>query len=227
MGLFNGKLFKGINKTLTKAWDVNVKGTKLVGASLFPGLGNYMATQEQNEANKKLQAQANKQNIDLWNQQTAYNDPSAQMKRLEAAGLSPQLAYGQLADSKASSPPEVSAPRMDAPHYTQSALDTLSTYQQVVNMHELNKKINNENSIVEENARYLKYENDYLIKNKLIKSDVPLFKMSGRVGDFVRLMQDKIGRSDLFRYLGDTLEQNSYDYEASKGAKPLKQKKRD
>lgn len=35
------------------------------------------------------------QNLDFWNRQNAYNDPSAQMRRFQAAGLSPHLIYGQ------------------------------------------------------------------------------------------------------------------------------------
>lgn len=181
MGLFNGGIFKSINKGLTKAWNINVQGTKLVGSALFPGLGNYMATQEQNEANKRLQERANQQNIDLWNRQTAYNDPAAQMKRLEAAGLSPQLAYGQLADSKASSPPEMAAPRMEAPHYNADALSTLSAFQQIVNMQEQNKKIRTDNALAAEALRYARYENNQYIKSGSLKGDAPHVKEAGAI----------------------------------------------
>lgn len=181
MGLFNGGIFKGINKTLTKAWDINVKGTKLVGSALFPGLGNYMATEEQNEANRKLQERINEQNVSLWHQQNQYNDPAAQMKRLEAAGLSPQLAYGQLADSKASSPPEMVASRTEAPHYNADALSALATYQQVINMHEQNKKVRMDTALAAESLRYARYENNQYMKTGSLKGDAPHVKEAGAV----------------------------------------------
>jgi hypothetical protein len=39
-------------------------------------------------------AQQHKWNIQDWNRQNAYNDPSAQMARLKSAGLNPNMVYG-------------------------------------------------------------------------------------------------------------------------------------
>lgn len=182
MGLFNGGIFKGINKALTKAWDINVQGTKLVGAALFPGAGNYMAQQEANKANKQLQDQANQQNLALWNAQNLYNTPAEQVKRLEAAGLNPQLAYGQLADSKAGAAPEMEAVHYEAPKYSgPSLMETLSSYQQIVNMQESNKKIRLDNALAAEALRYNKYENDQYMKTGSLKGDAPHVKEAGAV----------------------------------------------
>ena len=37
----------------------------------------------------------NQANLDFWNMQNAYNSPAAQMQRYQAAGLNPNLIYGQ------------------------------------------------------------------------------------------------------------------------------------
>lgn len=44
-----------------------------------------------------------KRELDFWNLQNAYNDPSAQMKRLESAGLNPNLVYGNGATTESAS----------------------------------------------------------------------------------------------------------------------------
>lgn len=57
--------------------------------------------------NYALMQQANQNELDAWNRQNAYNSPSEQMKRLQAAGLNPNLMY-QLGNSgNASSAPGV------------------------------------------------------------------------------------------------------------------------
>lgn len=43
---------------------------------------------------KSQQKKANKFNLDMWNRQNVYNSPIEQMKRLEEAGLNPNLIYG-------------------------------------------------------------------------------------------------------------------------------------
>jgi len=187
MGLFNGGIFDKINKGLTKAWDVNVQGTKLVGSALFPGAGNYLSQMETNAANRKLQEQANRQNTLLWNQQTAYNDPAAQMTRLKAAGLNPQLAYGQIADSKASSPPQMQAARNEAPRFS-SSLDNLAAFQQIMNMQSMNAKTQTDNLLAAEDLKQKKWENALIRNTGTIRSDSPMYRM------FLRLLSNPIGR---------------------------------
>ena len=52
---------------------------------------NLQATRETNEANYKMFQEANQFNLDLWNKENAYNTPSAQVQRLQEAGLNPYL----------------------------------------------------------------------------------------------------------------------------------------
>lgn len=45
--------------------------------------------------NSALASRQNQWNIDQWNRENVYNTPAAQMARMKAAGLNPDLAYGQ------------------------------------------------------------------------------------------------------------------------------------
>lgn len=63
--------------------------SNLVG-SIF---GNNSA-KKQYEYQRKLNQEAFQHDIDMWNRQNEYNTPSAQMERLQAAGLNPNLVYG-------------------------------------------------------------------------------------------------------------------------------------
>lgn len=55
------------------------------------------AQERENEKNRQynlqLAKQQNQWNIEQWNRENAYNDPSAQMSRLKEAGLNPDLMY--------------------------------------------------------------------------------------------------------------------------------------
>lgn len=57
------------------------------------------AQREENEKARKhnlyIAKQQNQWNVDQWNRENQYNDPSAQMARYKAAGLNPNLIYGQ------------------------------------------------------------------------------------------------------------------------------------
>lgn len=77
------------------------KGTALgaIGAPFTGGIslaGGYLydSTKQQNEANRKAVDRANAYDLYTWDLANKYNDPSAQMKRLAAAGLNPNLVYG-------------------------------------------------------------------------------------------------------------------------------------
>lgn len=77
------------------------KGTALgaVAAPFTGGLslaGGYLydSVKQQNEANKKAIDRANAYDMYTWDLANEYNDPKAQMQRLAAAGLNPNLVYG-------------------------------------------------------------------------------------------------------------------------------------
>lgn len=70
----------------------------LVGAAAgLAGLGHLFgnnSAKEQFKYQQQLNREAFQHDVDMWNRQNAYNTPSAQMERLQAAGLNPNLVYG-------------------------------------------------------------------------------------------------------------------------------------
>lgn len=69
-----------------------------VGSSILGGVlgssGQSKANRENYRYQQQLMNQQNAFNLDMWNKENAYNDPSAVMQRLKAAGLNPNLVYG-------------------------------------------------------------------------------------------------------------------------------------
>lgn len=84
-------------------------------SSLVNNLFSRSQAKQQFEYDKQMAALQNQYNIDMWNMQNAYNTPAAQMQRLVQAGLSPNLAYGQVSSGNATSAPDQTAPRQVAP----------------------------------------------------------------------------------------------------------------
>lgn len=80
---------------------------------------NLELAKYQNEWNRQMQDRAFKYNYEMWNKQNEYNSPTAQMARMKAAGLNPNLMYGKGDTGNASSAPTMKAaqgiaPRMQA-----------------------------------------------------------------------------------------------------------------
>lgn len=73
-------------------------------------IGNIISTSMANDANERMQQRQNAWNLEQWNRNNAYNSPSAQMQRLKAAGLNPDLMYGQGTPGLSSAPAQGSNP---------------------------------------------------------------------------------------------------------------------
>ncbi|QCQ85144.1 DNA pilot protein [Blackfly microvirus SF02] len=100
-----------------------------IAASIIPGVGqvisqnmaNKQATQQQDKtiaANKGLAEYQYGKDLEMWNRSNAYNAPTAQMQRLQDAGLNPNLVYGNGATATSSATlPKYQAPtvKYDAP----------------------------------------------------------------------------------------------------------------
>lgn len=65
------------------------------GLGLIDNLVNRGETKRQNERDRQFQ-------LDMWNMTNTYNSPASQMERLKAAGLNPNLVYGNGATTTAS-----------------------------------------------------------------------------------------------------------------------------
>lgn len=85
------------------------------GASMLGGFMNLSGVNSANRANRKLQQEQNEWNERMWEKQNAYNDPSAQMARLQKAGINPNMAFSNgLSNVAASTPPTTSPPTMQS-----------------------------------------------------------------------------------------------------------------
>lgn len=106
-------------------------GAGLLGTgtnAVMTGKMNKRAERFSREMYQKQRADA----LSDWHMQNAYNDPSAQMERLIAAGLNPNLMYGQGTVGNSSGDPRaasVQQPKFETPHVdfgsvVQSAMQT-------------------------------------------------------------------------------------------------------
>lgn len=87
--------------------------TTLLGGVL-QGITSSNAVREQNEANMALAQFAYEKNREQWEAENAYNTPTAQMQRLRAAGLNPNLVYGSgAAQSVSAKSPQYQAPHLE------------------------------------------------------------------------------------------------------------------
>lgn len=78
----------------------NVFGSLIGASSQNRNIDKQIDAQsKENERTRKYNLQLaekqNQWNIDQWNREVQYNDPAAQMARFKAAGLNPNLIYGQ------------------------------------------------------------------------------------------------------------------------------------
>ena len=87
-------------------------GTALaVGGSIAQGIGQKKQNELQRQWASEEAEKAYARNIEQWQRENAYNDPSAQMARLKAAGLNPNMVYGTGGAKTVSAP----SPRKEAP----------------------------------------------------------------------------------------------------------------
>lgn len=123
----------------------NIKLSVPLGITSFDASFKYGVSEDTkatNKANKEMNAENNQTQIDLWNQQkeydykmwqenNAYNAPSAQVERLKAAGINPALALSNISTGESRS----SAGGQSTPQ------TTASTFENPAN--EVNMKVQN------------------------------------------------------------------------------------
>lgn len=79
-------------------------------------IANPISTLINNHHNEQLIKEQNQWNLEQWQRENFYNSPQQQMLRLKAAGLNPNLMYGNGAGSLLSAPsPTIQASRTEAP----------------------------------------------------------------------------------------------------------------
>lgn len=93
----------------------------LIGAAIEAG-GSLLGNLVQGWQNKDLAGYQNDLNMKSWLMQQEYNSPANQMARYKAAGLNPNLIYGQGNSGNAASPVQLQAP---APAPWKSSFDKI------------------------------------------------------------------------------------------------------
>lgn len=111
-------------------WGAVIAAAVAIIGSLISGHQQKRNTERQIESNKSLaqfQADANQKYLD---KQNAYNTPASQMARFQAAGLNPNLIYGQGSPGNQSSP--LSYPEIKPADFQTrtNAQDTIQTFNQ-------------------------------------------------------------------------------------------------
>lgn len=125
-----------------------------------------------NTANREMAELAWQKDLEMWNRQNDYNNPSAQMERMKNAGLNPHLIYGQGNVGNASSMPNYNAPSQDYNYLPPSNL--AETLQQASNIALGTAQINN----IEATTQKTKAETaNALLSSGLIKSDADYKKL--------------------------------------------------
>lgn len=99
-------------------------GAGLIGSLLGGSSSKKAAKVAAKQSEKNLQTQINyareaanlewERNLEQWNRENAYNDPSQVVRRLQNAGLSPALALGNYGGNTAASSPTYSIGDIDA-----------------------------------------------------------------------------------------------------------------
>jgi hypothetical protein len=117
-------------------------------------------------------------NLEMWNRNNAYNTPEAQMARLKAAGLNPNMLYnnGSASTGNSSSPPEMVAAGRQVPNFRGFGLDRLATLGSIMsNILDLQQKqVGIEN--MEKTNRQLALQNDLLSQDKDLKGQDLIIK---------------------------------------------------
>lgn len=76
------------------AWGGIASGIGSAASGAIGGLFSMNQASKQRKANKRLAEYSYQKDLEQWNRENEYNDPSQQMQRLKDAGLNPNLMYG-------------------------------------------------------------------------------------------------------------------------------------
>lgn len=103
----------------------NSIGEGAIGAGIGM-IGSAISQRQNYKYTKKLMELQFQQNLDLWNKQNEYNTPTAQMQRLQAAGLNPNLVYGSSVAGNSSNNTSTSLGSVSPVDYTDSMFKGVS-----------------------------------------------------------------------------------------------------
>lgn len=201
--------------------------------SVIPGVGSYWSSQEASEATrdanaKNLQAvrETNAANYNLWKEQTAYNTPINQMQRLRDAGLNPNLAYGQVADSRMATAPTLESPKVQPVPARDYGKFNLSEFAQVYNMMASNALTRANIEKVHSDTALNLLDLDWLKKNKTSRVEPQLTKifesLMKKSKDFADSGNKNVSRSSTYQSLLDLVSGTSEWWNSPSYLKRLK-----
>ena len=144
------KAVKGVTKALNPETIFNA------GVSI---LGDVLG----NRANEKAQKDQQEFDLKMWNLQNEYNTPANQVARLRAAGLNPNLFYGQGNVGNATSAPTTQAVRYS--YDFAKAIDKAALAEQVKNMRVQNENLLAQNRNINATTRSIDLENELKVRD--------------------------------------------------------------
>lgn len=104
-------------------------GISSIASGVLQAKANKEAQDKTIKENRYLSNLAYSRDVEMWNRQNEYNSPESQMKRLESAGLNPNLVYGTGAvGNQTGAPPSYTPPREEYRPLVNFP-EILSTYQ--------------------------------------------------------------------------------------------------
>ena len=137
-------------------------------------------------AQQQMQLQ-NQMNIEQWNRENQYNSPTAQMQRLSAAGLNPNLVYGNGATTLSASSPKLEAAQKKAPDLGQYAVMAVNAMLKQKELDIREKEVDSKVNLNASQAQWNKVRSDLddlklaleevTFNNSVAKSDLMLQKL--------------------------------------------------
>lgn len=99
---------------MSKILQAAAGGLGSLASSIIGGIQSRKNVKDTIQAQKEMAEYAYSKDLEQWERANLYNEPSQQMSRLRAAGLNPNLVYGNGAQtSSAATLPKYQAPRPD------------------------------------------------------------------------------------------------------------------
>lgn len=170
-------------------------------------LGNIASTLINNHHNEQLIQEQNRLNIEQWNRENLFNSPVEQMKRLKAAGLNPNLIYGNGAGSFLSAAsPEIQAAQTIAPQVDPLVLSQIELNKSQANKN--NSDATRSNSLLPFDIKKLQADTDHtlhlisLVDSQKSKTDADVYlsKMLGK-----KARAEAMEHFENYRYLSNSL----------------------
>lgn len=134
----------------------------LIGAGLISAGSGLIGGLLSNSASAKAAEEAGKAARDLWRMQAEYNTPANQVARLRAAGLNPNLIYGNGSTNTGnmSSAPQFTEPAKKDYSFLQ-AIDKVGIYLQMKNLQQTNENLRAQTDDIKAQTRQRNAQADY------------------------------------------------------------------